>query len=133
MSSHSRTASQQSYRQPDARGGVSTPLLYLNLLLTLLPTSRQLHLILSCWNAKKAHRTSKQTFNLPRGDANQFTHVKKFLITDILYKILANCLLWLTIFKTPEKQTKATKNQRWFLDGLTNNNRENIYIYKANL
>jgi hypothetical protein len=84
-------------------------------------------------DANKTRRTGKQTFNLPRGDANQFTHIKKFLITDASYKLLANRPLWSSAFKTPEEQMKATKNQRWFIEGSTNDEGENIRIREANL
>jgi hypothetical protein len=75
----------------------------------------------------------KQTFNLPRGDANQFTHIKRFLITDANYKLVSNKPIWEDAYKTPEQRTRASKCQKWFLEGVPDDSGRNLRILEINL
>jgi hypothetical protein len=81
----------------------------------------------------ESKKRGKQTFNLPRGDANQFTHVKKFIIADGHYKTVANRIAWADAFIIPEIRARASRHQKWFLDGALNDTGQNIRITELNL
>jgi hypothetical protein len=53
--------------------------------------------------------------------------------SDGQYKTVANRIAWADAFRIPEVRAKASKHQKWFLEGALNDNGENVRIAELNL